>query len=286
MKNILSTNGCGIAIDDFERYAVLLKETGIDGMDLPAGLIPDIKTAESIGKMFENLGLKWGLMIPQDEILLEDITDEDFSKALDRLERDAEIAIAAGCTGAFQVLWSGSNEMEKEEKTDWVCSRLSKAWDRLKPLGMKYGVEPLGPITLQNTYKYPFIRTASGAFGLLDLIDSKLGVVFDTFHWYCAGQKYEDLLLAMSKKDRILVVHINDALPGGMDEQMDLRRALPMENGIIDIPYVLRNMKKTGFEGNVTIESLDPWRSRFAAMETKKVMETISECYNSMVNKI
>ena len=60
------------------------------------------------------------------------------------------------------------------------------------------------------------------------------------------------------RKEDVVYVHVNDA-PSGVpvDEQIDWKRRLPGETGVIDIAGFLKALKHIGYDGPVTPEPFD-----------------------------
>lgn len=281
MDHILNMNGCGIDCRDFATLARAVRDSGIDGLDMPvpSALFHSAQDARSGGKLMRELGLTWGLFQMPMEALSETVDDAAFARAMDALRFEAELALEAGCTATFSNLWSGSNSRAFDENLAWMQQRIRRVWDLFKPMGVRYGLEFLGPVTLQKQFRHPFIRRLSGAVGLLDQVDPALGFVFDVFHWYCSGAHREDLVLAQAQCARILTVHLNDALPGGCAAQQDLQRGMPLEYGVIDAPMVVRKLKQAGYDGPVTLEPLLPWKEKLSHMPVEQALSEAAAQY-------
>ena len=82
-----------------------------------------------------------------------------------------------------------------------------------------------------------------------------LGFLIDSWHWYNSGETAADLLTL--KNSDIVAVHINDA-PAGIpvDQQVDNRRALPLETGVIDIDAFLNALNQAGYDGPAAAEPM------------------------------
>ncbi len=135
--------------------------------------------------------------------------------------------------------------------------RLREVGKVLGGQGVRLGLEYVGPKTSWTSAKYPFIHTMAELKELLAEIGlSNVGFVLDSWHWYTAGETEADL---MTLKDQdVVVVDLNDA-PAGVpvDEQMDLKRALPMATGVIDLRTFLDALSRIGYDGPVRAEPFD-----------------------------
>ncbi len=120
--------------------------------------------------------------------------------------------------------------------------------------GVRLGLEYVGPRTLQALGKYSFIRTMAETKELIAEIDrSNLGLVLDSFHWFCAGETTEDLLTLTNKE--IVAVDLNDARSGfTADDQIDGKRELPSATGVIDLKGFLEALVTIGYDGPIRAE--------------------------------
>lgn len=77
--------------------------------------------------------------------------------------------------------------------------------------------------------------------------DQRIGSCADTGHWVRSGIKPVDALRIL--KGRIISSHLkdlNEFTPGGHD--------VPAGTGVSDVPAILEELRKQGFEGNISIE--------------------------------
>ncbi|MGE3821073.1 MAG: sugar phosphate isomerase/epimerase family protein [Isosphaeraceae bacterium] len=120
--------------------------------------------------------------------------------------------------------------------------------------GLRFGLEYVGPKTSWSAARYPFVHTMAEARELISAIDKPgVGLVLDSWHWYCAGESVRDLLGLENRE--IVACDLNDA-PAGIpvDEQKDLVRELPAATGVIDVKGFLRALSKIGYDGPVRAE--------------------------------
>ena len=80
-----------------------------------------------------------------------------------------------------------------------------------------------------------------------------VGLVLDSWHWYCAGESPDDIR-ALSNRD-VVACDLNDA-PAGIpvDQQKDLVRDLPGATGVIDLKGFLGALVAIGYDGPVRAE--------------------------------
>jgi sugar phosphate isomerase/epimerase len=82
--------------------------------------------------------------------------------------------------------------------------------------------------------------------------DSRLGSASDTGHWIRSNIKPVDALKIL--KGRIISSHLKDLNVFGPDAH-----DVPYGTGVADIPAILRELKRQGFKGNISIEYEYNW---------------------------
>jgi len=82
--------------------------------------------------------------------------------------------------------------------------------------------------------------------------DARLGACADTGHWLRSGLKPTECLQVL--KGRIVSSHLKDLNRVGGDAH-----DVPYGTGVADIPALLRELKKQGFNGNISIEYEHNW---------------------------
>ena len=142
--------------------------------------------------------------------------------------------------------------------------------ERLKPAaailgehGIRLGLEYVGPQTSWINSKHPFAHTMQQMGELCAAVGENVGFLLDCWHWYTAGETVENLR-ALSA-EQVVDVHVNDA-PAGIDlaAQVDNKRALPGETGVIDIAGFLGVLKELAYDGPVMVE---PFSERVRQMD-------------------
>lgn len=127
----------------------------------------------------------------------------------------------------------------------------------------------MGPKTSWSRHRYPFIHTLAETKELLAEIGlDHLGVVLDSWHWYTAAETVEDLR-TLTNRD-VVAVDLNDA-PVGIprEEQIDLKRELPMATGVVDLKAFLGALQEMGYDGPVRAE---PFNERLNAMPAEEAV--------------
>ena len=132
--------------------------------------------------------------------------------------------------------------------------RLREAAGVMQDHGLRFGLEYVAPKTLWAAQRYPFVHTMAEMKDLLGEIGRpNVGFVLDSWHWYTAGDKKQDVLSL--RAEQVVSIDLNDA-PAGVpvDQQVDSRRELPGATGVIDVAAFLGALKEIGFTGPVRVE--------------------------------
>ncbi len=158
-----------------------------------------------------------------------------------------------------------------------TTARLRELAKVLKDRGLRFGLEYVGPKNNWTNLRHGFIHTLAEMKELIAEIDmANVGVVLDSWHWYCAGETEADILSL--KGEEVVAVDLNDA-PAGVarEAQVDNRRELPATTGVIDIATFLNALVKIGYDGpvrpepfNATLNKMDKELSVAAAAAAMK----------------
>lgn len=282
----INLGACGIEKAEFKELARLAAKYGIEGIDVPAGAFSSVQEAKEAGYYMASLGLQWGLVPTPSELYSEEYTEEQFVETAKEIEGIAQRAAAAGCTRAYNHIWPGSNTMEYDKHYEWIHRRVSTVAKIFYDNGIQYALECVGPHTLASSYRYPFFNNYIGMIGFADDIGYNVGLVYDTFHWYCMGAKRDDLTYFMAHIDRVVNFHVNDALPVPMEEQQDLQRGMPLEHGIIDAVYITRKFIAAGYKGPVIAEPLWPWLDKYKELDNEGIVKLLASQYTDFFDKV
>lgn len=133
-----------------------------------------------------------------------------------------------------------------------LAARLKRIAKVLGDFELRLGLEFVGPATSRKEGN-PFIYDMAGMLAFCEEINPALcGLLLDSYHWYTSHGTVGDL--KQLTPERVVLVHINDAYPGPIDELMDLKRLLPGE-GVIDLTTFLTTLKAIGYQGPVSVET-------------------------------
>lgn len=253
MYATLNTGAIGVTANGPREAIAAARIGGFKGVELRAPQVADLIDeigVEAVREIFEEAGVRpaaWGLGL--------DWRGEEatWRQGLENLRRSAGAMAAIGCVRAIQVIFPGDDEREFEANWRFHVERLAPAAAILAEHGCALGLEFIGPKTLRDTRRYPFVHTLGKALELGAAFGPNVGLLLDCWHWYTAHETL-DTLHAL-RPEQIVHVHINDAPPDiPVDEQIDNRRALPGETGVIDIVGFLRALQAIGYDGPVTAE--------------------------------
>jgi sugar phosphate isomerase/epimerase len=260
-----------------ETLLPLARRLGYDTIQFPLWEITTFERAKQATREVVDSGLQWGLM-PMDIDIMRECPEEIYRADLEALKRQMDLAQSAGVRRYYNHVWPGSNELPWDEKFSWCVERFSPVHEMARERGIRSGLEFLGPKSLSDSFRYPFIRTIRDILRLADAISEEVGVLVDTFHWYTSGSALEDLNL-IGSGNRIVGVHLNDGQQGrSREQQQDLERELPLATGIIDSVSVIRTLKELGYEGPVTVEPFEPAASRLQSLPLEDALRKVEEC--------
>ena len=101
------------------------------------------------------------------------------------------------------------------------------------------------------------------------------------YHWYTSTNGCKDDVLFMAQHtDRLVALHMNDAVPGRtFDQQKDMERRLPLETGIIDARDILARFKANANDALYMIEPFEPARTRFFGMTPEAAVAEAAEVF-------
>lgn len=232
----------------------LARRHGFAGVDLPISEVADIveqEDADAVLELFSNAGIKpgsWGFPVNfrQDEAT--------WQEGLTELPRLAKAAQACGFTRCSTWIMPCDDERPYAENFTFHVDRIRPGAQILADHGISLGLEWVGPKTLRETRKHPFIHTMDEALELGDKIGTgNMGLLVDAYHLYTSHAPNSDILKL--NKEQIINVHVNDGIKDvPVDEQLDGVRELPGYTGMIDLNGFLHALRDVGYDGPVTAE--------------------------------
>jgi sugar phosphate isomerase/epimerase len=190
----------------------------------------------------------------------------DFKK----LEKFCQTMHKLGATRINTWIISSHNTLTYMENMDQHAARLGECARVMADYNISLGLEYLGMRTLLNMNKYPFISSIKEAKDLIAATGQKnVGLVLDTFHWYCAGETLEDIKAL--RAEEIIIVDLNDARAGfTRTEQLDGKREMPLSTGVINIKEFIQGLLSIGYAGPVRTE---PFNEAINAMDDDAALQ-------------
>ena len=176
--------------------------------------------------------------------------DAAFRLGLQKLEDAAPFCAAIGCPRLMTYIGS-SSETPKDELRRLYKARLSEIAGILARSHCRLGLEFLGPLHIRKQFPHEFIWKMDEMLEFAKECGSNVGLTLDAWHWHHAGGTAGDILAA--GKERIVVVHFDDAPDLPPDKIRDNQRLLPGE-GIIDLTGFLKALQKIGYEDSLSVE--------------------------------
>jgi len=253
MYTCLAPGAIGIRAS-LEEGLAIAAEAGFKGLDVGIKDIADRiqeEDADQVKGLFSAAGVRpgaWGLPVAWNG------SDPDYEETLKELAGLAAAGASIGATRCAQWIPATSDERSFRENFRWHVRRLKPICEILADAGCSLGLEFIGPRTMRVDKAYGFIYSLEGMLGLCEAIGTgNAGLLLDCWHWYTSLGTVADLK-ALVVED-VVTVHVNDAPMGVLiEDQVDNRRALPSETGVIDLASFLNVLKDLDYKGPVTPE--------------------------------
>jgi len=255
MYKSLNTGAVNINAAGFEQTLALASKNGFGAVSYS----PSSLKSEGIDS-FEALDLmgQYGVII-SDFGLPVQITGKDafngsFASLLPVAREAAKLGIRRCCTWML----SFSNDFEYAENFKRHTDMFRLISEALNEYGILFGVEFLGPKTILNSGKYPFICTLEQMLELCDAVGTgNMGVLLDAHHCYCSGLRGGEFAKYIRSERDIVLVHLNDDSPDIEVEQIkDSPRYYPGEpgGGGNDLDGFIGALKQLKYTGPVVVE--------------------------------
>ncbi len=249
----LSPGAIGVSAATLEDRLDAAKIGGFGGVEINPSEIADLVErhgSSAVAAQFTDAGLLpagFGLPVEWRG------TQEAWEEGLNNLPRLAAAAAAIGATRTMTWIMPCSDERQFEENREFHVTRFTPVAKILSDHGIALGLEFIGPKTLRDTQKFPFIHTMGEMLAMGREIGPNVGLLLDSYHWYTSHGSLDDLRALTP--EQVVVVHVNDAPAGvAVDEQQDGVRDLPGATGVIDIAGFLQSLQAIGYDGPVTPE--------------------------------
>lgn len=262
MYKTLNAGAIGIRNYSLEASLSLARQTGFAGLDFSIQEAARLAKDRGIGRvkqLFAESGIQPGAWAPP-----VNWQGDSWRADLDNLPRFADVAAELGALRASTWCPPSSAEREFDANFSWHVERLGAIAQVLKPYGIRFGIEFIGPQSLRPSDRHSFIYSMEGMMELARAIDAgNVGLLLDAWHLHTSGGAVDDLD-KISKQD-IVNVHVNDAPVGlSMAEYDDHDRRLPMETGVLPLTDFMHKLVELGYDGPVTPE---PFSKRVNAIE-------------------
>src|SRR5215203_5059317 len=159
MFKTLSPHAINVNPPDLETAIRYAKLGGFEGLEFWARGVADLIDsigADAVKKMFTDSGIRpaaWGLPVDWRT------SDENWKRDLTRLGRAAKAARALGTDRCATWVMPCSNERELDANWKFHVERFTPIAQTLAEHGQRLGLEFIGPKTLRESQKYPFIWT-------------------------------------------------------------------------------------------------------------------------------
>ena len=246
---------------------------GFDGVDLNMRDVAERvrrTSIEEVRGLFARTGRRpgnWGLPTEWHG------AGEKWAEELASLRTCAATARDIGALRTTVVVMPWSDARDFDSNYAFHVERLKPVAEILGEYGCRLGLEFIGPETLRQNKKHAFIYTMDGMLALCRDLGPNAGLLLDLWHWYTSRGAWEDL--ARLGNDDVVNVHVNDA-PAGIpvDEQIDNKRCLPGETGVLDIGRFLGVLDAMGYDGPVTAE---PFSARVNALSPQDALRETAD---------
>ncbi|MDZ4853189.1 MAG: sugar phosphate isomerase/epimerase family protein [Pirellulaceae bacterium] len=208
--------------------------------------------------------------------------ESEFQSGLRSLPAIASGFQRAGVSRVGKSLSPSSNDLTYLANFKQHSIRLRAIAKILGDYGVRFGLEYVGPKTSWASKKYAFVHTMAETKELILAVGApNVGIVLDSWHWYCAGETIDDLMTL--KNQDIVAVDLNDA-PLGIerDQQIDNRRELPMATNVIDVRGFIEALDKLDYDGPIRAE---PFNQSLNAMENDEAVKFTAEAMKRALPK-
>lgn len=275
MYKTLSPGAIGIRGQSLQDSLSLAKKTGFEGLDFSiqeAAQIAQARDVDAVKALFADAGIKfgaWGAPV--------DWQGAGWRDDLAVLPKYAELAAELGADRCSTWCPPSSTERALDENFAWHVQRFQPIAETLKPFGIRFGIEFIGPQSLRPADQHDFICDMDGMLELAAAIGTgNVGLLLDAWHLYTSGGAVADLD-KISNAD-IVNVHVNDAPTGlTMATYDDHDRRLPCETGVLPLAAFMQKLSELGYDGPVTPE---PFSKRLNALDDP--LEAATETAASM----
>lgn len=252
MQKSLNGGAVHISIPTLERGLELCQQGDFDSLAMSPGLVSGRDPSE-VRSLMAAAGVTpgaWGVPFNWRGSIDEHLV------GLEQFRSQAASMASVGVTRCATWILPGSNEMNFDEFGAFHVSRLTPVARVLAENGMSFGMEFIGPKTLRDSFRYPWVYTLNEMLRVGSEIGSNVGVLLDLWHLYTSGGSIENVRKV--QENRISLVHINDAPVGvDRDDLVDNKRGLPGSTGVMPLKEFMAALREIGYSGPVEAEPFD-----------------------------
>jgi len=281
MYKSLSTGAVGVKANGFEQTLAIAKKNGFNAVSYSPGQLnsENIDTFQALDLMAQ-----YGIIISDFGLPVQIRNKNEFNNSFPWLESAAREASKLGIRRSCTWMLSYSNDFEYAENFKFHTDMFRLIAEVLKEYDILFGAEFLGPTSIVQTGKYPFIHTIKQHYELLDAVGTgNIGFLLDAHHCYSSGLKGGEFAKHIRNERDIVLVHLNDNAPGmPLDEIKDSPRFYPGEpgGGGNDLKGFMNALKELKYTGPVVME---PFSEALKVLtDSDAIAKTVSESMDSV----
>lgn len=126
------------------------------------------------------------------------------------------------------------------------------------------------------------VRTVEEADAIVRAVNREnVGFVFDSYNIYLNGQTNDFSAIRQVQPEKIFAVHMMSGEDVPKEEMGQDKRCFP-DRGVVNIGNFLENLKGTGYDGMVSIETFNP---KYWEMDPEEVIDTAYQTTRSMLEQ-
>jgi len=232
-------------------------------------------SADELARLLEEnriTALSYNAVYIYQELFTDHDDPERLEEVLHRMSLAAKLAPVIGARDVIVVVPLNRGENAQIYKAEWEnvkndCVRiLTQLSDYAAQHGLRLCLEPVGN-------NKSAVRTLSMAKEIVDAVNrDNLGYTLDAYNLFQYNKSNDFSYIEALPAEKIFAVHLNNADDVPLDEISQADRRF-CDSGIIDISAFLEAIKRTGYDGMISIETVRPeyWE--------KPCMEVIKEAY-------
>lgn len=257
--NEATAKGCSNLLTDLE----LCEKAGFDYIEIRLDMLGEYlqeHTVEELAGFFKSSRLKphaMNALYLYSEFLSDSDNAEKQKKLMDEFLFGCEVSKVIGnhyfiIVPPLQRDPLGGPFIGDKEKIFTDCVRiLSKLSDIAKDYDINLCFELVG-------FNRSSVRSIAEADRIVRAVNRKnVGFVFDSYNIYLNGKLNDFSELQAVEPEKIFAVHLMSGLDV-LDEEMGQDKRCFCDKGVVDIDNFLINLKKTGYQGMVSVETFNP----------------------------